>query len=174
MWDLHDNETAFCYVIAIIYPDPFALEWIWKKTQPYLICRLLFADRCSVITAALQLCSVSTENAPESSYFFLFFATFGHKRIGTDVRGQRRCVCLHACALIDSVYLAVPACHYVQQRNRPPLSWNLLKHRLSVQGHQRIIFTQLWSKSALCLIRKKPQCPCWENSFIYWLIAALF
>lgn len=162
MWDLHENETAFCYVIASIYPDPFALEWIWKKTQPYLICRLLFADRYSVITAALRLCSVSTKNGPESSFFslfFFFFATFGHKRIGMDVRGQWRCVCPHACALIDSVYLAVPACHYVQQRNRPPLSWNLLKHRLSVQGHQRIIFSQLWSKSALCLIRKKSPVP---------------
>lgn len=138
----HDKETAFCYVITITYPDPFALEWIWKKTQPCLICRLLFADRYSVITAALRLCSVSTENcAWKSLFFFFFFATFGDKRIGTDVRGQRRCVCLHACALIDSVFLAVPACHYVQQRNRPPLSWNLLKHRLSVQGHQRIIFS---------------------------------
>lgn len=114
IWDLNDNKTAFLYVIAITYPDPFALEWIWKKTQTYLICRLLFADRYSVITAALQLCLVSNENAHESSYSL--------QRLGTNVRRRTTEDGGGVFVRTHVRWLTVPACHYVQQRNHLPLS----------------------------------------------------
>lgn len=98
---------------------------------------------------------------------FTIGATVGH------ILPPTACICIcsdwqHA---LNSVSLSL----FPTKKSCAFVSWNLLKRRLSVQGHQRIIFSELeWICSLLIQKKKKPNALAGGNSFIYCLITTLF
>lgn len=138
--------------------------WMDSKENPTLLnmqitsCRLIednyrstsmSASRCILSWARLKI---------------VIFAMFVHKcifrfTIGVTAGHTPPITCICICSDWHTHVVSLSLCP--TKKSCAFVSWNLLKRRLSVQGHQRIIFSELeWICSLLIQKKKKTQCPC--------------